>query len=121
MRGRGAARNYVASMSTAEYLIFFDADDLPRDGALIPRLAAAIRASAADCITVPYDLVDHRLHGTCQTASILCAYRPMGSCVEGEFFENIFGDTTMIVKRSVFEALGGFPKNGSRGKTMSSF
>ena len=107
--GPGAARNYVASMSTAEYLIFFDADNLPRDGAFIPRLAAAIRASAADCITVPYDLVDH---GCMEPADrdILCAYRPMGGCVEGGFFENIFGDTTMIVKRSVFEALGGFSK-----------
>ena len=108
-QGPGAARNWAASLSTAEYLMFFDADNLPKDETFISRLVAAIKTSDADCMTVPYDLVDQ----DCMQPSerdILCAYRPMGGCVEGGFFENIFGDTTMIVRRSVFDALGGFSR-----------
>jgi len=108
-QGPRAARNRAAAMSDAEYLIFFDADNQPKDGAFITRLAAAIKTSGADCITVPYDLVDQ---GCMEPAEreILCTYRPMGGCVEGGFFENVFGDTTMIVRRSVFDALGGFSR-----------
>lgn len=108
-QGPGAARNRAASMSSAEYLIFFDADNLPKDGTFIQRLAGAIKTSEADCVTVPYDLIDQG----CMEPSerdILSAYRPMGGCVEGGFFENVFGDTTMIVRRAVFEALGGFSR-----------
>jgi glycosyltransferase involved in cell wall biosynthesis len=108
-QGPGATRNRAASMSGAEYLMFFDSDNLPKDETFMARLATAIKMSDADCITVPYDLVDE---GCMEPAErdILSSYRPIGGCVEAGFFENVFGDTTMIVRRSVFDALGGFSR-----------
>jgi len=103
----GAARNLAASISTGEYLIFFGPDNLAKDHTFVRRLVEAIEMSNVDCVTVPYDMVDE----TCMEPSesdILCGYRPLGACIEGGFFENIFGDTTLIVRRRVFDALGGF-------------
>jgi O-antigen biosynthesis protein len=106
--GAAAARNTAVSMTKSDYLIFFDSDNLPKSADFIRRLVDAIGASNADCVTVPYDLVDE---GCAEPSEhdIFASYRPMGECVELGFSENVFGDTPMIVKRPVFESIGGFP------------
>src|SRR5262249_36518938 len=36
-------------------------------------------------------------------------YRPWGACLEAGFFENMLGGGVMIMPRSVFTRVGGFP------------
>jgi glycosyltransferase involved in cell wall biosynthesis len=105
--GPGAARNLAVSLSTGSYLIFFDSDNLPKDNSLISRLVKAVNVSRADCITVPYDMVDENCAAPSDT-NVIGIYRPLGSCVVLGFSENVFGDTTMIIRKSVFGQLGGF-------------
>src|SRR6185369_15811670 len=107
-QGPGAARNYAVASSTGDLLLFFDSDNLPKDIGFVSKLVRAIQQSGADCVTVPYDIVGpERVLIT--ERDIVATYRPTGSCLEAGFFENVFGDSTMIMTRSVFESVGGFP------------
>jgi glycosyltransferase involved in cell wall biosynthesis/GT2 family glycosyltransferase len=106
--GPGAARNYAVESSTGDLLLFFDADNLPKDNDFVSTLVRAIQSSKADCVTVPYDIVSpERI--LVSERDIVATYRPTGSCIEAGFFENVLGDATMIIKRATFESIGGFP------------
>jgi GT2 family glycosyltransferase/glycosyltransferase involved in cell wall biosynthesis len=107
-QGPGAARNHTVEASKGGLLLFFDADNLPRDSSFVSTLVRAIERSGADCVTTPYDIVGPE---TVQIddQDIVATYRPTGPCLEAGFFENVLGDATMIIRRSVFESIGGFP------------
>lgn len=101
--GPSAARNLAAEQTMTPYLIFLDADNLPTPQ-IVARFVEAIHNSRADCLTCYLrffrgdDLPKHLLH----------RYRPLGADATLGMMQNIFGDTTMIIRREVFEALGGF-------------
>jgi glycosyltransferase involved in cell wall biosynthesis len=106
--GPGAARNHAVEASKGELLLFFDADNLPRDFSFVRTLVRAIQRSGADCVTTPYDIVGPETVPI-DDSDIVATYRPTGPCLEAGFFENVLGDATMIIKRAVFESIGGFP------------
>jgi hypothetical protein len=107
-RGPGAARNAAAGTATGELLLFLDADELPKGRDCVAALVGALRRSGADCLTCPYDIVSaDRLLPTEQ--DVTSTYRPWGACLEAGFFENVLGGAAMILPRSVFARLGGFP------------
>jgi GT2 family glycosyltransferase/glycosyltransferase involved in cell wall biosynthesis len=107
-RGPGAARNFAVEQATGDLLLFFDADNVPKGPDFITTLVHALERSNADCVTCPYDIVSaDRILVTKQ--DVVAAYRPIGACIEAGFFENIFGDATMIITHSAFKQLGGFP------------
>jgi len=106
-QGPGAARNHAVKSSAGDLLLFFDADNLPRNFKFVSTLVRAIQRSGADCVTVPYDIVgSEKLQVT--DRDIIATFRPTGPCLEAGFFENVFGDATMIIKRTTFELIGGF-------------
>jgi glycosyltransferase involved in cell wall biosynthesis len=107
-RGPGAARNAAAEAATGELLLFFDADGLPKGRDFVATLVRALRWSGVDCLTCAYDIVSaDRLVPTEQ--DVVSTYRPFGPCLEAGFFQNVMGDATMILPRSVFTRVGGFP------------
>src|SRR5262249_9463415 len=106
--GPGAARNFAAAQSTRDTLLFFDADDLPNGPDVVASMAQALTHSTAACVTCAYDIVDSALTIPCEQ-DVLATYRPLGACLGAAFFLNVLGDATMIIARSVFEQLGGFP------------
>jgi GT2 family glycosyltransferase/glycosyltransferase involved in cell wall biosynthesis/predicted O-methyltransferase YrrM len=106
--GPGAARNCAAASSTGDFLLFFDSDNLPKDTGFVSKLVRAIQRSGADCVTVPYDIVGPE-KVLISERDVVATYRPTGSCLEAGFFENVFGDSTMIITRAAFESVGGFP------------
>jgi GT2 family glycosyltransferase/glycosyltransferase involved in cell wall biosynthesis len=106
--GPGAARNVAVRHASGELLLFFDADNLPKGRDFIGILVRALECSGADCVTCAYDIVSaDRIQVS--EEDVLSTYRPFGSCIEAGFIENILGDATMIIKRPVFEKVGGFP------------
>ena len=107
-RGPGAARNAAAGAATGELLLFLDADELPKAGDCVDALVRALHRSGADCLTCPYDIVGaDRLLPTEQ--DVTSTYRPWGACLEAGFVENVLGDSAMILSRSVFTQVDGFP------------
>jgi GT2 family glycosyltransferase/glycosyltransferase involved in cell wall biosynthesis len=106
--GPGAARNFAAEQASGDLLLFFDADNQPKGKDFIATLVRALEHSNADCVTCPYDVVDADRILVFER-DVLSTYRPIGGCTEAGFFENTFGDATMVIRRSVFDKLGGFP------------
>jgi glycosyltransferase involved in cell wall biosynthesis len=106
-RGPAAARNVAVSKSDASFLIFVDADNLPRPQMIKVFLETMERTKA--------DLVVSPMRGFSKTTAdgepedTLFVYTP-----EAKFDpirsiqDNNLGDTNFCVRRSVFEALGGF-------------
>ena len=114
-QGPGAARNFAAAQASGDLLLFFDADNLPKEDDFVWVLARALQHSEADCVTCPYDIVDSANIFPAAN-DVVATYRPYGPCLEAAFVENTLGDVTMLIARSVFEGLGGFqaPRASSR-------
>ncbi len=103
--GVGNARNFAVSQAEGEYLIFMDPDNIAKPD-MIKVFATAIQHSKADCLTcylcafkTEEDLAAGRAHYT---------LLPAGACLEEGFSSNIFGDANLIIRKDVFQALGGF-------------
>jgi glycosyltransferase involved in cell wall biosynthesis/GT2 family glycosyltransferase len=107
-RGPGAARNAAAEAATGDLFLFFDADNVPKSRDFVATLARALRWSGADCVTCAYDIVRANPLAPAEQ-DVISTYRPFGPCLEAGFFQNVLGGATMILPRSVFTEVGGFP------------
>jgi GT2 family glycosyltransferase len=118
-RGVSAARNAAASKGQAEYLLFLDTDNVPVPH-MVERFLSAIESSGDDCLTcyfrafedkqAPFEWAigevgDRVLR---QVVPTKYDFLPLGPCLTLGLFDNFFGDANFIVRRSVFEARGGF-------------
>jgi glycosyltransferase involved in cell wall biosynthesis/GT2 family glycosyltransferase len=108
-----AARNRAAQRSSADYLLFIDADDLPAPNA-IERLREAAMLSGCDCLLTygclfagdnfPFDPSTGHVAG-----QILARYLPLGpDLVTGLVDPIVFGPPMILIRRTVFEELGGY-------------
>lgn len=108
--GPGAARNTAAHQATGKVLLFFDSDNLPKDERFLTTAVTALLHANVDCLTIPYDVIDHELTDPTE-ANVKATFRPIGSCVQVAFVENVLGDATLAIRRDAFEAVGGFPEH----------
>lgn len=99
----GAARNLAAAASAGEWLIFHDDDNIAEPHQIETFVAAACRGRY-DILTSQY-LVFHDPESP-DTAKV--EYYPIGIGGVFSLFRNRFGDANCIVRRSTFEAVGGF-------------
>jgi glycosyltransferase involved in cell wall biosynthesis len=109
-QGVCAARNLAASLGTAEYLSFVDADNLPLP-TMIERFLASIRQSGDDVLTCYLYAVEREgdfKPGLDLRRAPLAHYLPVGNCLPLGVFTNPFGDINCIMRRAAFEAVGGF-------------
>lgn len=101
----GAARNLAAKSAKGEYLLFHDDDNIAEPNEIEAFVRAASHSNL-DIITSQayvFHSDDDRAAGE---HKIL--YYPIGIGGTYSFFRNRFGDANALVKRSVFELLGGF-------------
>lgn len=95
-----AARNQTARRSQAEFLLFIDADDVPAPE-MVERLLSAALMSGDDCLITGGLFLDG--------ASVEAYYMPLGpNLATGLIDPIIFGPPTILIRRSVFEAIGGY-------------
>jgi hypothetical protein len=74
----------------------------------VAALVRALRWSGVDCLTCAYDIVSAD-RPVLTEQDVVSTYRPFGPCLEAGFFQNVMGDATMMLPRSVFTQVGGFP------------
>jgi glycosyltransferase involved in cell wall biosynthesis/GT2 family glycosyltransferase len=104
--GPGAARNRAASLARHDLLLFFDADNVAFPD-LVERLYSAMVSSGADSIGVPYIGVPPMLRQPTPEDAVMC-YIGSGGPVSLALVENVVGDVCSLIRRKVFEAVGGF-------------
>ena len=104
--GVGDTRNYAASKANGKYLIFMDSDNLSYPN-MINDFVKAIQKSDVDLVTCYFDAFGENYSGS-KPEKFLYKYLPLGACKEAGILENIYGDANFIVKRDIFEKIGGF-------------
>ncbi len=102
-RGVSAVRNLAATKGSGNFLLFLDADNIPSPN-MIERYVTAIESSEDDCLTCYLS----SFSGTNPRKKHDPNFLPLGACVPLGMFDNFFGDANFIIRRSVFENLGGF-------------
>jgi O-antigen biosynthesis protein len=106
--GLGNARNFGARHAKGQYLVFVDADNAAEPD-MLERMVKGITNSDADCLTSYFRAFDND-HGPFSQLYTY-AYTPAGNCTEAGIYENVFGDANIVIKRSIYEALGGFKES----------
>ena len=104
--GPSIARNYGAQHASGQYLIFLDSDNVAKPD-MVESFVDAMERSDCDCLSCYFDTIEGR--GPVNKESLTGeTYTLLGPSLETGAFANCFGDTNFIVKKSVFDAVGGF-------------
>jgi glycosyltransferase involved in cell wall biosynthesis len=104
------ARNLAASLGNAEYICFADSDNIAAP-TMVERFLDGIRQSGDDCLTCYMYIFQgersaHKPSGLPHPANF--HYIPYGNFPVLGILHNPFGDVNCIMRRSAFEAVGGF-------------
>lgn len=99
------ARNRLAREARHDLLIFCDADNIS-DPNMLSTYARAIQISQADCVTCHMA----KFRNFDGERKMLDTYTPLGACIEAGPFVDPYGDANFIIRKEVFEKLGGFRK-----------
>jgi glycosyltransferase involved in cell wall biosynthesis len=105
----GAARNNAARHATGEYLLFMDDDNYAKPHEVSTFVKAAIH-SGADILTCPLD-VFHGFEGPGEQGPNIRRWVPLGGSAVTGVFTNLFGDANALIRKSAFQALGGFTED----------
>ena len=109
----GAARNNAARHASGEYLLFMDDDNVAKPGE-ISRFVDAALASGADVLTCFMDLFE-QFPPSAPEPIPFARWLPTGGAAAASLFYNYFGDANALIRRSVFEAVGGFTEDYGLG------
>lgn len=105
--GIGAARNHAAQHATGEFLVFCDADNCSTPE-MLERFLIAIHQTGGDVVSSHYKAFDEKVFWPDDKTKIEYVYLPIGAALEVGMLINVFGDANSIIRRSSFEAVGGF-------------
>lgn len=115
----GAARNLAASSTESEFLFFVDDDNIPKPEMMEVFLRAAYHEGRAGAYTCLFDrFVDGTDHLEVEN---LQRVLPAGDVGAVGLLENGYGDTNSLVRRSAYEAIGGFHEIWGVGREDHSF
>jgi O-antigen biosynthesis protein len=109
-RGPSGTRNFAASYARADYLVFFDCDNEAAPN-MLRTMHKAVVNSGLDFFTIfTFQIIqpDSANPRKLDRDRIIALYTPIGPALEVGAFVNVFGDACCIMKRSAFEAVGGF-------------
>lgn len=98
------ARNFCAQQARGDYLVFFDADNeaLPH---MLSSMVTAMSWSGADALSSHFWTFGENED---PLGKPMNRWTPLGAHLAMGLLENVFGDVNFIVRRGVFDSLGGF-------------
>lgn len=105
--GIGKTRNLAAQQASTEFLMFMDADNVARP-CMVEGFARAMERSGCDGLASYYLAFEGECFPGEDKLSVKYGYMPVGPCLEAGFLDNVFGDANFILRRKVFEEVGGF-------------
>lgn len=105
----GAARNRAAAAATGDYLLFMDDDNIALPEEIATFVSAAL-TSNADILTSFHYQFDATLDPT-QVQVPLHVVPFLGGSLSTGLFLNSFGDANALVRKSIFEEMGGFTED----------
>ncbi|MGP5634785.1 glycosyltransferase [Corynebacterium casei] len=107
----GAARNKIAAETQSEYLCFLDDDDVAHPELVETLVSSAIAADVdvMNCLNVfmPESRRNELLHSRAAFSEPV-SYVPTAGPLELAPKTNVFGAATALIRRSTFEAIGGY-------------
>ena len=105
--GIGVARNYAASHANGAFLIFCDADNCSTPE-MIEQFLVAIYMTGGDVVTSHYKIFDESVFWPDDNTKIEGLCLPVGAALEVGMLVNVFGDANCIIRKTAFDAVGGF-------------
>ncbi len=105
----GKARNSAVEHANGEFFLFMDDDNVARPN-MISRFVQAAVGSGADLVTAVFDVFSSQSMPTTRTP-VLERFLPVGDVVSFSLVTNAIGDANALIRRSLFQKLGGFSED----------
>jgi glycosyltransferase involved in cell wall biosynthesis len=109
----GRARNTAVRASSGKYVLFMDDDNVAKTNMVSCFVRAAI-ASDADLVTAVFDVFAGDKKPTEKT-KVVERFLPVGDVVSFSVVTNAIGDANSLMRRSLFDRLGGFSEDYGLG------
>lgn len=105
----GRARNTAVSYARGDYIVFMDDDNVAKPD-MLTQFAEAARGSDADFISCAFDVFSG-MRSPGKSTPVVERYLPVGDIVAFSVVANAIGDANSLIRKSLFEKLGGFSED----------
>lgn len=109
----GKARNTAVRSARGDFLLFMDDDNVARPN-MVSRFVQAALSSGADLVTTVFEVFSGDKKPTSKTP-VVERFLPVGDIVSFSVVANAIGDANSLIRRSLFEKLGGFSEDYGLG------
>ncbi|MFI3155128.1 MAG: glycosyltransferase [Methylococcaceae bacterium] len=109
----GKARNTAVRAARSDFLLFMDDDNVARPH-MVSRFMQVALSSGAELVTTVFEVFSGDKKPTAKTP-VVERFLPVGDTVSFSVVANAFGDANSLIRRSLFEKLGGFSEDYGLG------
>ncbi len=109
----GKARNTAAREARGDYLLFMDDDNVAKPN-MASRFVQAAVSSGADLVTTIFEVFSGDKAPNAKT-KVVERFLPVGDIVSFSVVTNAIGDANSLIRRDLFERLGGFSEDYGLG------